>query len=168
MAFNILYPSKGRKRQSQYELLRLISQFYIVLYHICYMWQGSLKNNPFFQAIGIPLHIGVIIFVLLSGFFTINATSKGLIKLLGIFIVYDSSEIIYNLINTDSIRQSIKHLALLSDTHFWFIKTYLILFAYILYTFLIICICIVTDKLLTPIWIKINNFGDKVYMKIDY
>lgn len=120
--------TKTVERKSQYELLRLISQFYIVLYHICYIWQGSLKNDSFFQAISISLHIGVIIFVLLSGFFTIKANSKGLIKLLGIFLVYDISEIIYNVIHANNIRTLFQHLAFLSDTHFWFIKTYLFLY----------------------------------------
>ena len=118
----------SEKRQSQYELLRLISQFYIILYHICYFWQGKESEQVFFKTIGIPLHIGVLIFVLLSGFFTIKPTSKSLIKLLGIFLFYDVGEIAYNVIHAENIGTAIKHFLFISDTHFWFIKTYLFLY----------------------------------------
>ena len=61
------------QRNSAFELLRILSQVFIVLYHICYIWQGKeYSNQPFFQAVSIPLHIGVVVFVLLSGYFTIK------------------------------------------------------------------------------------------------
>lgn len=117
------------QRDSSYELLRILSQVFIVLYHLCYIWQGDpYRTTPFFQAVCLPLHIGVVIFVLLSGFFTIKASSKGLIKLLSIFIVYTLPEIVFGVISSNDILYQIQNLFFLSNTHFWFIKTYLFLY----------------------------------------
>lgn len=66
------------QRNSSFELLRILSQVFIVLYHICYIWQGKeYSSQPFFQAVSIPLHIGVVVFVLLSGYFTIKLKVMG-------------------------------------------------------------------------------------------
>lgn len=116
-------------RDSAFELLRIISQFFIVLYHIIYIWQGkAYSQTAFFQSLSIPLHIGVIIFVLLSGYFTIKPTSKGFIKLTGIFVVYDSIEVVYNLYAAGNALAIIKQFFFLSSSHYWFVKAYLFLF----------------------------------------
>lgn len=117
------------QRNSAFELLRILSQVFIVLYHICYIWQGKeYSNQPFFQAVSIPLHIGVVVFVLLSGYFTIKLKISGLIKLLGIFFVYCLPEVIYNVMMAKDLSHTIRSLMFLSDSHYWFVKTYLFLF----------------------------------------
>ncbi len=118
----------NKKRISSFELLRILSQFFIVLYHICYIWQGPISQRPFFLAVSIPLHIGVIIFVLLSGYFTIKASSRGLIKLLGVFIVYSAFDILYRIFLSTSLVEAINYLMVLSRTNFWFIRTYILLY----------------------------------------
>lgn len=123
---NILLRSS--KRESNYELLRLFAQFLIVLYHICYIWQGELAHSAFFRSICIFLHTGVVIFILLSGYFTIKASTKGLVKFLGIFIVYDLIEVAFNIADSKTIFDILKELLLISNTHYWFIKTYLFLY----------------------------------------
>lgn len=75
-----------------------------------------------------PLHVGVIIFVLLSGYFSINATSKKFLKLIAIFFVYTLPETFYTLTHANSLQHAVHSLFLLSYTHFWFIKAYLFLF----------------------------------------
>ena len=75
-----------------------------------------------------PLHVGVIIFVLLSGYFSINATSKKFLKLIAIFLVYTLPETFYTLTHANSLQHAVHSLFLLSYTHFWFIKAYLFLF----------------------------------------
>lgn len=117
------------QRNSAFELLRILSQVFIVLYHICYMWQGKEHSNqPFFQAVSIPLHIGVVVFVLLSGYFTIKLKPSGLIKLLGIFIIYCLPEVIYSVATSKNMLHTIRSLMFFSNSHFWFVKTYLYLF----------------------------------------
>ena len=116
------------ERESNFELLRLLSQFIIVLYHLYYLFVAKIDDNPSFKAIQMPLHVGVIIFVLLSGYFSINATSKKFLKLIAFFLVYTLPETIYTLTHANSLQHAVHSLLLLSHTHFWFIKTYLFLF----------------------------------------
>ena len=52
---------------------------------------------PFFQAVSIPLHTGVVVFVLLSGYFMIKLKVTGLVKLLGIFMIYCLPEVIFSI-----------------------------------------------------------------------
>lgn len=119
----------NNQRDSSFELLRILSQIFIVLYHICYIWQGKdYSSQPFFQAVSIPLHIGVVVFVLLSGYFTIKLKASGLIKLLGIFIVYSLPEVIYNVVSSNNMLHTVRSLMFFSNSHFWFVKTYLFLF----------------------------------------
>ena len=119
----------GNQRNSAFELLRILSQVFIVLYHICYIWQGKeYSSQPFFQAVSIPLHIGVVVFVLLSGYFTIKLKASGFIKLLGIFFVYCLPEVIYSVASAKDALHTIRSLMIFSNSHFWFVKTYLYLF----------------------------------------
>lgn len=119
---------KQHNRESCYELLRLISQVLIIVYHIFSHYISKMSDDSLYKAIQMPLHAGVIVFVLLSGFFSIRPSSKKLIKLLSIFLVYSLPEIIDSLVNYVSLQQVIYSLFILSSTHFWFIKTYLFLF----------------------------------------
>ena len=117
------------QRNSSFELLRIFSQFFIVLYHICYIWQGEeYIRQPFFQAVTIPLHIGVVVFVLLSGYFMIKPKISGLIKLLGIFFIYSLPEVIYNVSTAKDTLHKVTSLMFFSNSHYWFVKTYLYLF----------------------------------------
>ena len=119
----------GNQRNSAFELLRILSQVFIVLYHICYIWQGKeYSSQPFFQAVSIPLHIGVVVFVLLSGYFTIKLKISGLVKLLGIFFIYCLPEVIYSVATAKDSLHAIRSLMFFSNSHFWFVKTYLYLF----------------------------------------
>ena len=122
-------PMMYNQRNSSFELLRILSQVFIVLYHICYIWQGkAYSSQPFFQAVSIPLHIGVVVFVLLSGYFTIKLKPSGLVKLLGIFIIYCLPEVIYSVATSKNVLQTVRSLMFFSNSHFWFVKTYLYLF----------------------------------------
>lgn len=117
------------QRNSAFELLRILSQVFIVLYHICYIWQGkAYSSQPFFQAVSIPLHIGVVVFVLLSGYFTIKLKASGFVKLLGIFLVYCLPEVIFSVATSKNVLHTVRSLMFFSNSHFWFVKTYLYLF----------------------------------------
>ena len=62
--------------------------FLIVLYHLLLFFIYPIYGDVFYKAIQIPLHTGVLLFVLISGYFGIKATPKGLIKLVGMMAVY--------------------------------------------------------------------------------
>ena len=76
-------------RESQFELLRILAQWMIVLYHLLLMFTKNYQSNhPIYQGIQIPLHIGVILFVLISGYFGIKRSFTGMVKLLAMTVVY--------------------------------------------------------------------------------
>ena len=77
-------------RNSSFELLRIIAQYMIVVYHILLFW-FVLDNpgyEPMFKVAWIPLHIGVILYVLISGYFGIRFSIKGLFHILSQLFVY--------------------------------------------------------------------------------
>lgn len=76
-------------RESQFEILRILAQWMIVYYHLFLMFTKEYQiDHPIYQGIQIPLHIGVILFVLISGYFGIKRSVKGLLKILAITAVY--------------------------------------------------------------------------------
>lgn len=75
--------TKKKERQSNIELLRVVSMFIIVLYH--FLAHALIPNYPQLDYITKPLavilHIGVICFVLISGYWGIKFSLKGFMKL---------------------------------------------------------------------------------------
>lgn len=124
----LLAPKSYNNRASEIELLRIVSQWSIVCYHILLFWVYPTTGILLFKALQMPSHVGVVIFVLISGYFSIKASSKGLINLLGIFFIYSIPEVICNLQNAENFRQVMYDLFVFSNTHFWFIKSYVYLY----------------------------------------
>ena len=69
-------------RKSGIEMVRLLAMFMIVYYHLVLFFVEPVDTNPIYKAIQIPLHIGVILFVLISGFFGIRPSFRGFFKIL--------------------------------------------------------------------------------------
>lgn len=76
-----------RERESSYELIRVIAQYFIVLYHLLLVIVYKNTNVEFYRAIWIPLHIGVPLFVMISGYFGIKTDVRRLFKLIGMVFV---------------------------------------------------------------------------------
>lgn len=115
----------GTNRLSNFELLRLLSMFMIVHYHLL---RWFVQDNPAYHwvsALWLPLHVGVVVFVLISGYFHIKASSRGLIVLLGVLFVYSIPEIVSGVKNAESARSVLHALQFVSRSDFWFVKTYL-------------------------------------------
>ena len=85
-----------KSRESSFELIRLLAQFMIVLYHIFSVIIYPESNEPFYKAIWLPLHIGVPLFVLISGYWGIRASVKGVVKLVGMLFVLQVPLLIVN------------------------------------------------------------------------
>ena len=99
--------------------------FMIVYYHLL---RWFVQDNPAFDwvsALWLPLHVGVVVFVLISGFFHIKASSRGLIVLLGVLFVYSIPGIVSGIKNAESARSILHALQFVSRSDFWFVKTYL-------------------------------------------
>lgn len=104
------------------------------------------SNAVVFRAIQIPLHIAVICFVLVSGYFGINASIKGFSKLFGKIMFYavavfvivfmygklSGEQVLYSsdYINQHPISKGIalNYLLFVSRTPLWFIRSYLLLY----------------------------------------
>jgi surface polysaccharide O-acyltransferase-like enzyme len=64
------------------ELLRIVAMFMILVYHtVYYVFYNYRGDSPVFASMMTLLHIGVPLFVLISGYFGIKPTTKGFIKL---------------------------------------------------------------------------------------
>lgn len=98
-------------RESRFELLRIIAIFYIVLYHLINIL--VFHCNYDLQQIRIPLHIGVICFVLISGYYHIKLSIRGIVKLL--------APVICIVIPLDLLEGRVNYFLL---SHYWFVRVY--------------------------------------------
>lgn len=117
-------------RNSEHELLRLIAMFLIVWYHLIsyylYLIPHSTKYDFILEASLPSLHIGVIIFILLSGYWGIKPSLKGASRLIfTTATLYLPIEIAQCIINHD---QFVKIFMFITNTPYWFIRTYLFLY----------------------------------------
>lgn len=70
--------SKLKTRESNFELLRLVAMFCIVFYHLLLHYVVPAQGDgSVFYALWLPLHIGVPLFVFISGYFGIRPSLAG-------------------------------------------------------------------------------------------
>lgn len=122
----------SKVRESSFELIRLLAQWMIVIYHIYLVHIYVLNNVPFDKAIWLPLHIGVPLFILISGYWGIRVSGKGLGRLIGQMLIYTVPLILlYNYLHGISGGKTlIKSLLFVSNTPYWFMRTYLCLYLF--------------------------------------
>ena len=127
------------------ELLRIISMFMIVLSHYCVhngitRWSLPIGINRFLIEIGVLGNIGVIIFVLITGYFYIN--NKEPFKIRKLFtLVFET--ICYSLLiylvfvlfgkESFSIKEFIRNCLPLAFQKYWFMTCYVVLYLFIPY-----------------------------------
>lgn len=118
-----------KQRESSFELLRLISQYMIVIGHVLQVIVTPASGEPFYKAIMFPLHVAVPCFVMISGFFGIKASIKGLVNLLKFVVVLYVPLLLIKLIVMGGGTNDILAIVFpVSRTNTWFIRTYLWLF----------------------------------------
>ncbi len=127
-----------KPRESSFELMRIIAQYMIVFYHILYFIVYVDTGTPFYKAMWLPLHIGVPLFVMISGYFGIKTDVKRMIKLLGLVFVFQVPYLIINniiggerlvgLSAEGSLVDWARIIFFISGTPNWFMRTYLFLF----------------------------------------
>ena len=79
------YPS----RQSNIELLRCFAMVCIIVYHmLCLTIVPLAPDVMLFKAVQIPLHIGVPLFFLISGYFGIRFSLRGLVRYISKVYLY--------------------------------------------------------------------------------
>ncbi len=124
-----------KKRELNFELLRIISMFLIVMYHFS-DWGGviNINDNIPNKVVGCFLNIfgnlGVNLFVLISGYFLINSKFKFKKLLRLIAEVFFYSVILYVVciclkVTTFSIKEFIRVIFPISYNMYWFATTYI-------------------------------------------
>ena len=118
-----------KQRNSSYELLRLVAQWMIVVYHIIlfHYINDSTFVNKYYYASFFLLHTGVPVFVIISGYFKIRVSVKGLLKLFFCGLIYGSG---LNLLGYFVYGDNLNPISLLplSGTEYWFLRTYLFIY----------------------------------------
>ena len=115
----------GSTRQSNFELLRLLSMFFIVFYHLLLRFHHTYDSFGWMQALWLPLHVGVVCFILISGYFGIKTSTRGFLLFLCVLFVYSLPGIVFSIMNADSRYGIIHSLMFVSRTKYWFALTYL-------------------------------------------
>ena len=123
------------ERQSNMELLRIVAMFMIVVYHtVYYVFYNYRDESPIFASLLTLLHIGVPLFLLISGYFGIKPSVKGFLKLYLILLFYNlilyGMRLVYGDV-TFSFRDFVKLWRPFSiGGRWWFFKVYLMLFLF--------------------------------------
>ena len=99
--------------------------FFIVLYHFLLWFVEDHSSHHCLKAFWLPLHIGVICFVLISGYFRIKPTSRGLLKLVSMVLVYSLPSLFFEIKNAEGWRDVVYSLMFVSRTNYWFVRTYI-------------------------------------------
>lgn len=130
----------GKKRQSNIELLRIISMILILAHHFSLhggfeVLESSLSLNRFWiQFLQLGGKIGVDIFIIISGYFLIYSQKIKLSKVLKLwFQLFFYSVLIYIIfiltgVETISMNGIIKNIFPVIFTRWWFASTYFVLY----------------------------------------
>ena len=118
-------------RSSNIELLRIVALWMIVAYHtiaFC-IYQHYPNVDDIYHAIWLPLHVGVPVFVLISGYFRIKPSVKGVVRLLSYMFIYTVPVGLVDVyLNGGGIFDMAKKLLFVSNSPFWFMRTYFCLY----------------------------------------
>lgn len=117
---------KSTERNSVFEFIRIIAMLFIITYHLLVMAYKDTPSESLYKTVWLPLHIGVILYVLISGYFGIKCSPKGLIKLIGTIAIYYLPITLL----TDFKDEGLKSLLFISHSPYWFIRTYLCLYLF--------------------------------------
>lgn len=112
-------------RQSNFELLRLVSMFFIVLYHLLRFFVVQMDDAVIYKAMYLPLHVAVICFVLISGYFHIKPSFRGAVKLLAPLVIFYLPLTLWEYYHGVG---GVKTLLIFSKSPYWFIRAYFYLF----------------------------------------
>lgn len=124
-------------RNSSFELLRIVAMWMIVFYHFHTNTLEHLSDNVFFRVVQIPLHVSVPLFIMISGYYGIRVSLRGLSNLLSTFGFFSLFVLAAALIaqylvpnaHSVSFKQIIGSVFFISRTNnLWFIRTYMLLY----------------------------------------
>lgn len=121
-----------KERQSNIELLRCFAMLCIIVYHLLIFVVSPLHHGEsLYQALQIPLHIGVPLFVLISGYFGIRFSLRGLMRLCCKGYVYLVPFLaVPAIINGQGLKEVLQNVFIFGFDALWYLNTYLYLFLF--------------------------------------
>lgn len=122
--------SMSKTRNASFELLRIICMFMIVLYHIFVKAHSCVWDSPTYSTLLFPLHIAVVCFLLISGYFGIKFSFRRLTVLFVQILFYNIlCYVVCSLLaKSFNIKDLlISFLPLSHNQDLWFIRTYIML-----------------------------------------
>lgn len=125
---SFFYQKERQTRESNMELLRIVSIIAIIFYHML-VFVHNENDDPTYQAMFLPLHVGVLLFVMISGYFHIKFSIMKLIMIIAPLFVY-SLPSIFSAISDEcySFQFIANQLLFVSHSQYWFMRTYIGLF----------------------------------------
>ena len=137
----------SQQRASNFELCRLISMFYIVVYHL-FIHNVEVTGDFYYtRALTSIFFIGVPVFVMISGYFGIKASVKGFLSLVSQIVFYSLIALLicHFVFNEPISKGNICGIIFpVTKTEYWFVSTYMLL--YILSPFINRMINVLTKK----------------------
>lgn len=125
--------NKANIRHSNIELLRIVAMYMILVFHtVFYELYEYRRETPIFASLMTILHIGVPLFVLITGYFGIKPTIKGFVRLYLLILFYNLLFYSVKVLIGDSCF-SYKDFIFLwfpfsFNEGYWFFKVYLMLY----------------------------------------
>ena len=126
----------NKVRKSNIELLRIIAMFLILFYHA--IARGVIQyrmDTPILGSLYVVSYIGVILFLLISGYFGIKPSVKGFLKLYFLLVFYKVLLfVVYLIRGWGEISIGVKEVVTLflpfsgAVGHWWFFRTYILLY----------------------------------------
>ena len=120
-------------RQSNIELLRCFAMVCIIVYHmLCLTIVPLAPDVKFFKAIQIPLHIGVPLFFLISGYFGIRFSLRGLVRYASKVYLYLVPLTVFMayFVDHESLRDIFRLFFVFGHDEHWYVNCYLYLFIF--------------------------------------
>lgn len=120
-------------RQSNIELLRCFAMVCIIVYHmLCLTIVPLAPDVMLFKAMQIPLHIGVPLFFLISGYFGIRFSLRGLVRYISKVYLYfvPLAVIVAYFVDHESLREIFRLFFVFGHDKHWYVNCYLYLFLF--------------------------------------
>ena len=119
------------ERESQFELVRIVSMISIVYYHLFSEMTNHLyADYPIYLGVQIPMHLGVLLFVIISGYFGITPSVRGMGRLILMVLVYFLPLTLYRDFVNNDLMGGVKDFFIVSHPRYWFFRDYLFLYLF--------------------------------------
>lgn len=120
-----------KERASNFELCRLACMFYIVVYHL-FIHNTDVTGGAYYhRALTTIFSIGVPVFIMISGFFKINASVKGFLNIVLQVLFYSViADILCKFVFNEPLSTGniLGTLFPVTKTQYWFVGTYILLY----------------------------------------